>query len=329
MAYMRSTVAYGLFWVNLILTAFILYFSIAANNSRSSSYNYYSYHLRGTKEKLLEKNPNYFLEKETQRELRNLSSTKYELIILYCDIVAIFFVLLLMASFCISGNECCTPNQTTNENFAIGSCYGTCVCCGECRGGGGGGCKCDGDCGGDAGIAILIIIVILLVFVAIYFAVKACGKHIARMFSAAALFILYLGMGFLGVYSGSGTFHYLITVFSVIGAICNFLAILLPNLTSCAVLRYNLQNVQVVSPTIVQPAAVQLIQQPYVQPVTPDINQNVIQAPPAQPMNTVYMNPSPGYDNNTYGNIYEAPPVQQPNNYNQANQVNYQYPAQQ
>ena len=149
------------------------------------------------------------------------------------------------------------------------------------------------------------------------------------MFSAAALFLLYLGMGFLSVYSDSGTFHILIFVFSLIGAICNFLAILLPNLTSCAMLRYNLQNVQVVSPTIVQPAAVQLIQQPYVQPATPNINQNVIQAPPAQPMNTVYTNPSPGYDNNTYGNIYEAPPVQQPNNYNQVNQVNYQYPAQQ
>lgn len=326
MAYMRSTVAYGLFWVNLILTSFLLYFSIAAYNFGSDSYNYHSYHLRGTKEKLLENNANYFLEKETPKELRNLSSSKDVLIVLYIDIVAILFVLILMSSFCVSGNECCTPNQTTNENFAIGSCYGTCICCGECRGGGGD-CKCEGS--GDAGIAILIIIVILLVFVIVYFAVKACGKHISRMFSAAALFLCYLGMFAMGLYTGKGTYYYLIAVFSVVGAICNFLAILLPNLTSCAILRYNMTNVQIASPTIVQPATVQLIQQPYVQPATPDINQNVIQAPPAQPMNTVYTNPSPGYDNNTYGNIYEAPPVQQPNNYNQINQVNYQYPAQQ
>ena len=80
MAYMRSTVAYGLFWINLILTSLLLYFAIAAYNSgESGSYNKYSYHLRGTKEKILEKNPNYFLIKEieTQKELRNLSSTSY------------------------------------------------------------------------------------------------------------------------------------------------------------------------------------------------------------------------------------------------------------
>ena len=56
------------------------------------------------------------------------------------------------------------------------------------------------------------------------------------------------------------------------------------------------------SPSLVQPT-VQLVEQPYVQPATPVINQNVIQVSPAQPMNTAYIS-SPGYNNNNYGNIY-------------------------
>ena len=320
----------------MILTSLLLYFAISAYNSGDSgSYNKYSYHLRGTKEKILEKNPNYFLIKEieTQKELRNLSSTSYELIILYCDIAAILFVFILMVSFCISGNECCTSDTSVNENFAVGSCYGACICCNDCNckcSGGGGDCKCDD--AGEGIIIILIIALILLVFVAIYFSVRICGKHISRMFSAAALFLLYLAMASMSIYSGNETYYYLITVFSLIGAICNFLGILLPNLTVCKILRYNIQDAQMASPSLVQPT-VQLVEQPYVQPATPVINQNVIQVSPAQPMNTAYIS-SPGYNNNNYGNIYEAPPAnvyQQPNDYNnnQLNQVNYQYPAQQ
>ena len=56
MAYMRSTLAFALFWINLIVASLNIYFSIEANNPRS-------YNLRGTKEKLLKINPDYFLEK--------------------------------------------------------------------------------------------------------------------------------------------------------------------------------------------------------------------------------------------------------------------------
>ena len=85
MAYMRSTLAFALFWINLIVASLNIYFSIEAYN-----YNRYylkSYNLRGTKEKLLKINPNYFLEKEveTPKELRNLAINTRRLL-LFIDI---------------------------------------------------------------------------------------------------------------------------------------------------------------------------------------------------------------------------------------------------
>lgn len=74
MAFMRSTVAYWLFWVNLISTSLILYFANSPNK--------HSHNLRGTSEKLLginhyyvlDINHNYDLEEDMgiQKNLRNL-----------------------------------------------------------------------------------------------------------------------------------------------------------------------------------------------------------------------------------------------------------------
>ena len=50
MAYMRSTIAFGLIWINLIINGLIIYFF---TQIRSNDYSrYHSYNLRGTKEKL-------------------------------------------------------------------------------------------------------------------------------------------------------------------------------------------------------------------------------------------------------------------------------------
>ena len=131
MAYMRSTLAFSLFWINLIVASLNIYFSIAAYRNRD--YPYQSYNLRGTKERLLQINPNYFLEKEleTSKELRNLAISTRRLL-LFIDIGAFVFLMLLTASFCLTKNECCSGDENTNTNFAIGSCYGTCVCCTDC-----------------------------------------------------------------------------------------------------------------------------------------------------------------------------------------------------
>ena len=61
MEYMRSTLAFALFWINLIVASINIYFSIQAKNY--INYSPKSYNLRGTKENLLKINPNYFLEK--------------------------------------------------------------------------------------------------------------------------------------------------------------------------------------------------------------------------------------------------------------------------
>ena len=63
---MRSTIAFALFWLNLIVTSLVIYFAITSKNRYSyDSYSgRYSYHLRGTKQKLLESNPKYKLTEE-------------------------------------------------------------------------------------------------------------------------------------------------------------------------------------------------------------------------------------------------------------------------
>ena len=115
MAYMRSTLAFALFWINLIVASLNIYFSIEANNPRS-------YNLRGTKEKLLKINPDYFLEKEieTPKELRNLAVDTRRLL-LFIDIGAFVFLMLLVASFCLTENECCSNDENIRTNFAMGS----------------------------------------------------------------------------------------------------------------------------------------------------------------------------------------------------------------
>ena len=182
MAFMRSTVAYGLFWINLLVSILILIFSIQINTNGHSSSNgnhSYSHHLRGTKEKILLIKDNNSFE---QQKLRNLKEYTYEPYILYIDIVAILFVILLMISFCLTHNECCSSDPATNESFAIGSCYGACICSNDdcnCSGSSGSGCDCNtNDTNGEGAIGLLILIVCIIVFVAIYYAVRACEKHV-------------------------------------------------------------------------------------------------------------------------------------------------------
>ena len=312
MAYMRSTIAFALFWLNLIVTSLVIYFAITSKNRYSyDSYSgRYSYHLRGTKQKLLESNPNYFLEStiETPKELRQLS-TDMQYYIIYVDIVALFFVFIIMFSFCLTENECCTNDENIRSNFAIGSCYGTCVCCNDCGRSGNVNCDCKGD--GAAGLLILLIIIIAIVV--IYFAVKACGKHISRVISVVMLILLELVMAGMSFYTGSDTYLVLLSVFCIIAAICNFLGLLLPNLGSCNKLSYSYNYAANPVPTVP-------VSQPFIQPAGPA----VIQVPPSQPMAPVYDYPSPNEIQtnqqmapvyNTQGQGYDAPPVVYPQNY--------------
>jgi len=275
MAYMRSTLAFALFWVNLIVASMNIYFSIQAYN-----YNAYyprSYNLRGTKEKLLKINPNYFLEKEieTPKTVRNLAVNTRR-ILLFVDIGAFVFLMLLVASFCITDNECCSNDENTRANFAMGSCYGTCVCCSDCH------CSM-GDCsfsgGGDSGqaaLGLLIILVIIIVFIAIYYAVKACGKHVARVFAIVFLFFINVTLTGMAFYSGTDKFCVLVAVFSLVAAICDLLGIILPNLGACEKLTYDYRDpTNPINPINPNPQIllVQQVEQPIYNPVQPVVEQ--------------------------------------------------------
>jgi len=86
---MKSTLAYALFWLNFFSTGTILALVI--------------------------------MDDEMKKEY-------YEMI-LYIDSGAMFLVFLFMISFCVGKNECCSSDEDVNNNFAIGSCYGACICC--------------------------------------------------------------------------------------------------------------------------------------------------------------------------------------------------------
>ena len=203
MANMRSTIAFGLFWLNLIIISLVMYFSF--NIFEYPNQRYYR-NLRGVreKEKLQLENIQYPLQTPLiKKDLRKLATSKnFDNLILYVDIGSIFFLMILMFSFCLTENECCTSDPNANREFAVGSCYGTCVCCNEC-GNGRSDCKCEGGGGsGDAGLALLVLLIVFLAFIATYFMLKACGKHISRFISVGVLALADLAIVVMSIMIG-------------------------------------------------------------------------------------------------------------------------------
>ena len=145
LAFMRSTLAYALFWLNLISTGLILTLSLLSFN------------------------------------------TLY--IILYLDIGAMFFVLLILTTFCAGENECCTSDKHVNARFPIGSCYGACICadydcCDWCNcNGGPNDCNCNlGSCPGEAGIFLVGLLLIFCIFVDLFYLIfGVLKKHLSRI----------------------------------------------------------------------------------------------------------------------------------------------------
>ena len=256
--------------------------------------------------------------------------------------------MLLVASFCLTENECCSNDENIRTNFAMGSCYGTCVCCSDCNCRGGD-CNCSGggDCG-QAGLAILILVVIIIVFVAIYFDVKACGKHVARIFAIVFLFFINVTLTGMAFYSGTDKFCVLVGVFSLFAAICDLLGIIIPNCSEKLTYDYryptNPENPINSNPQVL------LVEQPMVNPVQPVVvqpqfekptqedypeMQEVSQVPYDKPVENapIYTNQTQGYNSNAY----DAPaPIYQNQNDNMNNNMNnnmgmgmdnQQYPA--
>ena len=243
MANIRSSLALGLLCVHLIVTSLNIYFSVAAmrylNNNILNSNN-----LRGTKERLLERNQNYFLEKEieTPKELRNLSPKAIRLSMLIINCISFYFIIQLFVSFFIDEDECCTK---CNDDccFLCRACCINCSCC-----------DCNFDSSrlklsgssnnmglgalGLAVVALAALIIIGLIYFLFYF-----GKHISRIIAIISLFVINATLVILSLYSGFDLNCILIASFSSFAVICDFLGILLPNLSCCEILTYEYASI--------------------------------------------------------------------------------------
>ena len=227
MAFMRSTLAYALLWLNLIFTFLILFFFARIS----------------PKPKDLDR------------------------ILLYINLSSFVPILMLIFSFCVTKNECCSTDKEVNEGFAIGSCFGLCLCCGsncladkprnqvnqvqqghpnqnprrkkgccdDC--GDCGNCNCGGS-GGDGEGYVCLIFILLIAFIALFCLIKACGKHISRIISVILLFLIDCSIAVLAIISGNDLYRILIMVISIIAALGNILAMILPNFSCCRILNY-------------------------------------------------------------------------------------------
>ena len=239
MANIRSSLAFALILVNLIVTSLNVYFSVAAmkylNNNSPNNYN-----LRGTKEKSPGTNSYYFLDKEiqTQKQLRNLSPKSLRLAILIINCLAFYFVFQLSVSFGLEPSECgnsCSNCDDGNCNCPC-NCDCNCKCCNDCNYSGGGG---NSNCNlGEGGIIFLPLVIVAGIIVGLYFAITGCGKHIARIVAIVSLFGIDIVLISMSLYAGFDLNCIVIAGLSSFAALCNFIVTVLPNFDCCEILTY-------------------------------------------------------------------------------------------
>ena len=321
-AYMRSNVVFSIIWVNLIISSLNIFFSIM----EMAPGNYKNF--RGTKERLLERNQNYFIkdilekEIETPKELRNLAKGELRLGLLILDACSFLFIIILIMSFWITKNECCNDDENIREAFPIGSFNGKCLCCGECNYNYFGKCSDNDTCE----LVLLWLRVFLVVPICIFFwtylIVNACGKHISRISCVIALILINIILVVLSLLSGFDTYCILVAICSFISAVCNFLAILLPNLSHCKNLAYYINEPALINVQSdnyqncgeeAYPGPEEIVQEPINKPATPSNTEQEQE----------YDN-----DNKISDNSLDAPlPVYLTQNNDDSNQVNIPYPS--
>ena len=355
MAYMRSSLAFALFWVNFIVASLNIFFSIKIESVTYSKYKYeddkshipppydpynlYRYTLTKN-ETLLEKKSNYFIEKEnkTQKKLRNLldlrGQYKVGYLIKFINIIPFVFLIIFSFSFCVTKNECCSSDYDDGNAICFASCCVCCLCCCDCSLSNGGGFSLNFGGNNNAGGGLLFIIIFALIIYGIYKAVQACGKNISRLISAIGLFFANVALVVLGILSGTDKFNILLIAFSSFAVISNLLAMVLPNLACCHNLSYEHlyedDDIIQVNSTPQQLLTVQPQNEiPLGEEAYPNAEE-VIHAPIDQNITPNYNDTNPGYDNdnNRYSiNSLDAPApiyIQQGDEYN--NQENGSYP---
>ena len=287
MANIRSSFVFALLCVNLIVTSVNVYFTVAARKYLNNNLSY-SYNLCGTKERLLERKQNYFLEKEIEipKKLRNLSPKALRLSMLIINCVAFYFLIQLSVSFGLDEDECCTQCDCKCCIKCDDCCFLCGACCNTCCKNRNSNCKCDCNCncnfnsmdcdcsgvGGDCGEGAIVLLVLFLVLIAIAIALAIIaglvyvifyfGKHISRIIALVFLFAINAALVALSLSSGFDLNCILIASFSSFAVICNFLGIFLP--CCCEILSYDYRPIYPSNP-INQPDAKLIETQPQIE----------------------------------------------------------------
>ena len=206
---------YATCWFNFIVSLINIIFTLKVLN-----YDEDSLYLRGTQEKLLDINPNYFLEKEIEipKKLRNLSYDKLKLSSVIINACSFLFISTFAVSFC-------TPEDECNSRDGL--------CCDDCK------CDCfcnDGDLDftstfgspDSEGYSSRVCTIFLFfgIFIALFYIVKACGKGVGKMISIISLFLMNVTLVVLSLCSGFNTFCIIVAGFSFLAALCDLIIII-------------------------------------------------------------------------------------------------------
>ena len=211
MAYIRSSFAFALIWVNFIASSVNIYFSIAALKNLNGNYLY--------------------------------KPLRLSVLIINCG--AFCFIFLLSVSFSLTKNECCKEDYCLRCENCFNHCCDGCCNYDSSRGGNN---REDSGSGGAAGLIVLPIVIIIGIIIGLYYAIKSCGKHIARIVAIITLIAINVTLVVLSLCSRYDLNCILIAAFSSVAAICNFLGILLPNLYCCEILTYDYEPIYPSSP---------------------------------------------------------------------------------
>ena len=292
--------------------------------------------------------PKKTLKKSSSQKIRKLESNFKNddkiIYILLLSCLSICFTFLLMFSFCLDTNECC--NREAQDELGMGCCI-YCLCCDchcESSGSRGGDCNCSGGNNNDGAAALLILLIVIVIFVLLYFAVKACGKHVSRYVAITCECLLNLAMMVLAIMytlddPQTDNGFIFIGISGILFA-CNFLGVLLPNLSCCLNLRYGYRPTptNMNTPILEQPAAkTNINQEPIYLPPSSSPTPVIETNPVVQPTVPIYVPQVPQpqaappsiYQNNpTYQPQAPPPPYQQPSSdfYNSGQGGIYNYP---
>ena len=251
-------------------------------------------------EKLQNINPYYFLDEELiqSNHLRNLSLVPKPLFLSLLGVIPSFALISLMISFCVTENECCTNNAKINENFPVGNCFGTFKCNCDCT-------YCEGGASCQNGFSCIIILSIFLFpFTIVFCILKACGKHVVRIFSIVLFILGYIIMIVIGQFYLPDSWAIILISTYSFGIVINFVGVLLP--FCCKKLSYdykssnNIKNIPISSDfkNIKNDQTSDEQIYPNKDDIMEPINDNEDEAP-------YYNNTNQGYDNN-YGNSNEV-----------------------